>query len=33
MARIKFIACQAHTIDQYKNIRIKVLKCCASALS
>jgi hypothetical protein len=30
MALIKFIASQAHTIFQYKNIRNKVLKCCAN---
>ena len=30
MASIKFVACQAHTIFQYKNTRIKVLNCCAN---
>jgi len=30
MASIKFIASQACTVNQYKNIRLKVLKCCAN---
>jgi hypothetical protein len=30
MAPVKFIASQAHTISQYKNIRTKILKCCAN---
>jgi hypothetical protein len=30
IARIKFLACQTHSINQYKNIRSKVLKCCAN---
>ena len=30
MASIKFIGCQACTIFQYKNTRIKVLNCCAN---
>ena len=30
MTSIKFIASQACTIFQYKNIRTKVLKCCAN---
>ena len=30
MAPIKFIARQAHTINQYNNIRTKVLKCCTN---
>ena len=29
MARIKFLASQTHPINQYRYIRIKVLKCCA----
>jgi mannitol/fructose-specific phosphotransferase system IIA component (Ntr-type) len=30
MAPIKFVASQARTINQYKNIRTEVLKCCAN---
>ena len=30
MARIKFLAGQAHSITQYKNTKTKVLKCCAN---
>jgi len=30
MASVKLIASQARTIFQYKNTRIKVLKCCAN---
>jgi hypothetical protein len=30
MARVKFLACQAHSINQYKNIINKVLKCYAN---
>ena len=30
MSSIKFVACQAKYINQYKNLRIKVLKCCAN---
>jgi len=30
MARIKFLASQTHSINQYKNIRTKVLKFCAN---
>ena len=30
MAPITFLASQAHSINQYKNIRMKVMKCCAS---
>jgi hypothetical protein len=30
MASIKLIASQVRTIFQYKNTRIKVLKCCAN---
>jgi len=29
MAALKFIASQARSIHQYKNLKIKVLKCCA----
>jgi len=29
MASLKFIASQARSIHQYKNLKIKVLKCCA----
>ena len=27
---MKFIGCQAHCISRYKNLRFKVLKCCAN---
>ena len=30
MAPIKFDACQAHSINQYRNIRTKIIKCCAN---
>ena len=30
MTPIKFVACQARCINQYKNQRIKVFKCCAN---
>jgi len=30
MAPFKFLASQAHSINQYKNIRTNVLKCCAN---
>jgi hypothetical protein len=30
MAPIKFIASQAHTINQYKNISTKAIKCCTN---
>jgi len=30
MSKIKFVACQAHCINQYKNLRIKVSKFCTS---
>jgi hypothetical protein len=30
MSSIKFIASQAKCVNQYKNLRIKVLKCCAN---
>jgi hypothetical protein len=29
MESIKFIAGQAYSIFQYKNVRTKILKCCA----
>jgi len=32
MASIKFMVNQACTVNQYKNIRVKVLKCCANIL-
>ena len=25
-----FVACQAHSINQYRNIRTKIMKCCAN---
>jgi len=31
MSSIKFIASQAKCINQYKNLRIKVLKCCGNS--
>ena len=30
MAPTKFVASQARTVNQYKNIRTEVLKCCAN---
>ena len=30
MASVELIASQAHTIFQYKNTRVKVLKCCTN---
>ena len=30
MANIKFIARQANSINLYRNVRFKVLKCCAN---
>ena len=30
MTSIKFVASQAQSINQYKNLRNKVLKCCAN---
>lgn len=30
MAPIKILACQAQSINHYKDVRIKVLKCCAN---
>ena len=33
MTSIKFVASQACCINQYKNLRIKVLKCCANIYS
>ena len=30
MATINILACQAQTINHYKNVRTKVLKCCAN---
>ena len=32
MAPIKILACQAQSINHYKNVRTKVLKCCANIL-
>jgi len=29
MTSVKFVASQARSINQYKNLRVKVLKCCA----
>jgi len=29
VASLKFIASQARSIHQYKNLKIKILKCCA----
>ena len=30
MAPIKFLASQAHSVNQYKNIRMKGMKCCGN---
>jgi len=30
MASIKFVACQARSIKHYKNLRTKMMKCCAN---
>jgi len=30
MASIKFIACQARSINHYMNLRMKIMKCCAN---
>jgi len=30
MDPVKFVACQAYSISQYRNIRTKIMKCCAN---